>query len=255
MYHKEVPLEIEQFKNDEDIELRVDSKIEMRSMLQSIADHGIRVALFYDDDRNFILTTLLGTDEQGMWLDIGPSPPENKQILLSNRITFVSVYLHAKIQFVAHDIKSDLFKDKEAFYLELPDYLVRVQRRDFFRNAIPAEVLVKCMIPLPPGNPHAPATMREVPLVDISGNGIGLLCGEHEDTLLPRKTFPNCQIPLPGVGTLEVTIEVRNNVNFTSPNNVVHTRVGCSFVRLDNQMSILLQRYIAHLQRESLARG
>ncbi len=254
MTHKQIALRIERFYEDEDIEFRIKSKREMLSILQSIADQGSRVALFYGRGQSFILTTLLGVNEHGMWLDVGPFPPENKLLLLSDQITFVSVHQHVKIQFAAHDIENDLFENNEAFYMELPDYLLRIQRRDFFRILIPAAAPVKCIIPIPAENPDDPVIMRETPLVDISGGGIGLLCGEHEATLLPKRIFPDCRISIPDVGILTVTIEVRNGINFTTPNEVVHKRVGCRFIHLNNQMNILLQRYITRLQSESLVK-
>ena len=254
MSHKEVALKIEHFYNDDDLEFHISSKKEMLSILQSIADQGTRVALFYGNGQNFILTNLLGANGHGMWLDVGPFPPENKQLLLSDQITFVSVHQHVKIQFVVHDIQNDLFESNEAFYIELPDYLLRIQRREFYRSSIPASALVKCIIPIPPDDPDDPVIMRAVPLVDISGGGVGLLCEENEATLLPNKIFPNCQISLPDIGTLTVTIEVRNGIDFTTPNKAVHKRVGCRFIRLDNQMNILLQRYITYLQSERLVR-
>jgi len=251
---QEVALKIEHFHNDEDIEFRVSSKRGMLSVLEGIADRGSRVALFYGDEQDFILTTVLGANEHGMWLEVGPFPPENKQLLLSDKITFVSVHQLLRIQFVVNEAENDLFENKEAFYLELPDYLLRIQRREFFRSSIPSTTLVRCNIPIPPENPGEPVTMRAVPLVDISGGGIGLLCGENETVLLPNKVFPGCQIVIPDVGTLSVTIEVRNGINFISANNVARKRVGCRFVNLDRQMDNLLQRYIARLQSESMVR-
>lgn len=224
----------------------------MLSILQSIAEQGTRVALYFGSDQAFILTTLLGANEHGMWLDVGPFPPENKQLLLSDKITFVSVHQHVKIQFAANDIENDLFENNEAFYLELPKYMLRIQRREFFRTAIPAATPVKCIIPTPPECSDDPLVMREVPIVDISGGGIGLLCEKDEAILLLEKVFPDCKIVLPEVGPLTVSIEVRNGIDFTTPNNVVHKHVGCRFVHLNNQTNILLQRYIARLQSESL---
>ncbi len=252
MSKKEVALKIEHFYNDEDLDLHIKSKLEMRSILQSIADQGSHVALYYGGGKDFILTTLLGVHEHGMWLDVGPFPPENKQILRSDRITFVSAHHHVKIQFVAHAIENGLFEDQQAFYLELPDYLLRIQRREFFRTAIPSSSLVKCVIPVQPENPDDPLTMFEAPILDISGGGIALRCAEHETTLQPEKIFPDCQISIPEVGTLKVTIEVRYSTNYTAPNMVVYKHVGCRFIGLDIQMNILLQRYLTRLQSESL---
>ena len=68
------------------------------------------------------------------------------------------------------------------------------------------------------------------------------------------KTFPDCRISIPNVGTLTGTIEVRYNINFTTPNNVINKRVGCRFIRKNNQMENLLQGYITRLQSESIAK-
>jgi c-di-GMP-binding flagellar brake protein YcgR len=252
--HKEIKLEIEHFHNDEDVDFHISSRREMLSILQSIVVQGARVALYYGSGQDFILTTLLGANEHGMWLDIGPFLLENKQLLLSDKITFVSALQHVKIQFVASDIENDLFENNGAFYMELPDYLLRIQRREFFRTAIPAAAAVKCIIPIPSKNPDDPMIMREVPLVDISGGGIRLLCEENEAILLSDKTFPGCQISLPDADPLTVTIEVRNSITCNTPNNLLHRRVGCRFMHLDNQMNILLQRHITRMQSESMAR-
>jgi c-di-GMP-binding flagellar brake protein YcgR len=222
----------------------------MLSILQDIADQGTRVCLYYDNDQNCLLTILLGANEHGMWLDVGQLPPENKQLLLSGKITFVSMHQQIKIQFVARDIENDLFENNEALYLKLPDYLLRILRREFFRIAIPAAAPINCIIPIIPQSKKERIVMREVPILEISGDGIGLLCGEHEDTLLPEKIFRDCQISIPDIGILKVTIVVRNGFNFTTPDNVVHKRVGCSFILLDNKMNNLLQRYIIRLQGE-----
>ena len=58
MLHNEVALKIEYFYNDEDLEFQISSKKEIIFILQSIADQGTRVALFYGSGQSFIATTL-----------------------------------------------------------------------------------------------------------------------------------------------------------------------------------------------------
>lgn len=254
MPYKEIALQIEHFHPNEDLEFRVSFRRGMLSILQGIADRGARVALFYGRGQNSVLTSLLGVDEYGMWLDVGPFPPENKLLLLSDKITFVSVHQHVKIQFAGNGLEEGLFENDKAFYMEFPEHLLRIQRREFFRATLPSSPPVRCMIPVQPENPDDAVIRRAVPVVDISGGGIGLLCGAHEGTFLPGKIFSDCRISIPDVGTLPATIEVRNDIDFTTANNVSHKRVGCSFVHPDNQMNILLQRYVTRLQSESMAR-
>jgi hypothetical protein len=117
MSQNDVSLAIEHFYNDEDIEFRIKSRREILSILQNLADQGTRVALFYGSGKGFVLTTVLSVNEHGIWLDVGPFPPENKQILLSDKITFVSSHQHVKIQFATNDVQNDLFENNEAFYM------------------------------------------------------------------------------------------------------------------------------------------
>lgn len=255
---KEVVLQIEHFHDDEDREFRIPSKKEMLSVLQRLAQQGTRVALYYDEHGNFILTTLLGANENGMWVDVGPFPPENERLLLSEKITFVSMHQNVKVQFVAHHIENVPFENTKAFYLELPDYLLRIQRRDYFRLSIPVGAPIKCIIPIKPDNPNrpdAPTVMREVPVLDISVGGIALLCGEIEAQLVKGKTFEDCQIPLSGIGTAKVTIEVKSNIKFTARNSAVQMRAGCQFINLSSEAESLLHRYTTRLQAEALAKA
>lgn len=247
---KMMALKIERFEEGEDLEFRIRAKVEMLHILRGIAQQKESVALYFNNAEDAILSMLLEVDDEGMWLDVSASPEENQQLLLSDKITFVSMHQHVKIQFVAHHVESGSFEGGEAFYLEMPDHLLRILRREFFRIPIPRDTLVKCIIPTPPKSSNDRMFMNEVPVAEISGDGIGLICDENDDTLLPGKTFRNCQIEIPDFGTLKVTLKVRTNNTFTTPTNVVRRRVGCQLIFLNSEMSRLLQRYVIHLQGE-----
>ena len=251
MSHKEVALKIEHFYNDEDLEFRISSKREMLFILQNIADHGTSVALFYGSGQSSVLTTLLGANGHGMWLDVGPFPPENKQLLLSKKVTFVSLHQHVKVQFVTYDIESDLYENKEAFFLGLPEYLLRIQRREYFRTAIPSNTHVRCIIPIQPENPDDPPLMRAIQIMDISGGGVALVCETRDTELLPGNIDYECSISLPDVGTISVTIIVKNAFEVTLRNGDVCKRAGCEFSCLSGEAAALLQRYVVHLQSET----
>lgn len=254
---------IEHFHDDEEAEFRIHSRKAILSILSDIEKKGTSVALYYDA-HNFLQTKLLYVSEDGLWLDVGPFPPENKRILLSDKITFVGMHQHVKVQFVAYGILEATFGDDDAFYLELPDQILRIQRREFFRLNVPVKDALKCTIisePLNPRKPDEPAVYREAPrevlVVDISGGGISLLCDENEEELRPGRIFKDCRIKLPTIGMLIATIEVKNHVKTVASHGrgLKCVRAGCRFINLDSQMSFLLQQYIMLLQSESLTKG
>lgn len=253
MAQQRTTLEIERFPNEKDeLEFRIASKREMRNILQNIADQKSNVALFYGGSKNFVLSMVLGANEHGVWLDVGPYPPDNQHLLASKKIAFVGFDRSVKVQFETNNIESDMYENAEAFYVELPAYLLRIQRREYFRVTVPSNPPVKCLIPIPAADPNAPPEILTAHLVNISGDGVGLKCEENETRLPTQSTFKNCKIVIPDTGALEVALEIRSTFKVTKLNNAAYLHVGCHFIRPDNATSQLLQRYIARLQSESI---
>lgn len=249
---KEVSLKIEHLPSEKNIELRIYSEIEMQFLLQDMQKKKTRAALYYDGEKKFILTKLLVVNNEGLWLDIGPYAEENEHILQCDSLTFVGLHQQVKVQFEAHGIETALFNNEEAFYLPVPEYLLRIQRREYFRLSIPAKSPIMCNIPINPEKRGEPAVMREVSILDISCGGIALLCEESETEFQRGKTYKDCQISLPNFGTVTVAIEVRNCADFTITSGLVKKRISCQFIRPNYQTTVLLQNYINRQQFESL---
>lgn len=246
---REIPLKIELLSDGESNEFRIHSKKEIQSILRGIARTGTLAALYYDDGNDFILTTLLGVDEQNVWLDISTRETDNRRILPSHKIIFVSSHLHVKVQFIAHHIDTTLFQNKEAFCLPIPNSLLHLQRRDYFRLIVPVKNPLTCVIPTKPG---ASAHMNCPTIMDISGGGVALECQEHDTEFRPGKVYSACNINLPNIGTLTTSILVKNIFIITMHNGEIKKRAGCEFIHLNGTMAILLQRYLTHLQSENL---
>ncbi|MEO6422469.1 MAG: flagellar regulator YcgR PilZN domain-containing protein, partial [Candidatus Nitrotoga sp.] len=218
---------------------------------RGIVKTGSLAALYYDDENDFILTTLLGVDEQNVWLGITPREADNRRILLSDKIIFVSSHLQVKVQFVVHSIEINWFKNKQAFCLPMPNSLLHLQRRDYFRLLVPVKKPLTCVIPDKPG---APTLNKSPTIMDISGGGFALVCQESDTEFRPGKVYSACHIGLPNIGMLTATILVKNIFIITMLNGEVKKRAGCEFINLNGTMAILLQRYLALLQSESLTR-
>ncbi len=253
-----VVLKIERFHDNEDLEYRVPSRVERLDILKHMVEDSTLVALYYGNNKKFILSTLLGVDEQGMWLDIAQFPEANEAILHSNKITLVSEHRAAKVQFIVHDIRSDIFENGKAFYFEIPDHLLRIQRRGIFRIKTPISNPITCLIPITSDNVDekiAPTVMREVVITDIGLEGVGLRCEEHEADLLKGKTFHDCQISLPDIGAFTASITIKSSNIFVARDNVVQRHLGCALVGTDNHMNVMLQRYMYSLEREAKDRA
>lgn len=248
---KEVPLTVEKFYNDDEEEkFLIYSKKEIQLMLHAIAQKKTRAMLYFNHGKQFIMTRLLAVDHEGMWLDVGPSDEDNVQILRSDELILVSMHNHAKVQLSSPQIFMASYAGEPAFYMQLPKRMFRLQRREYFRLPIPSAAALKCIIPATPEITDKPL---DITIMDISVGGVALICKEHSIELEDGKIYPDCRISLPGIGTLVATVQVKNLFEVTAKNGVVTKHAGCEFLQLNGQMSMLLQRYIAQMQRQLAA--
>jgi len=241
-----IPLKFEILSRAEENEHGIVSAIEITSVLKHIAENASPVALYYVDGNYFIMTTLLGVNETGLWLEQSTNNRDNKRILESDDLIFVSTHLHVKVQFAAKQPHSTEYQGYSAFHLPLPKCIYRLQRRDSFRIDIPSAQPLRCTIPT--GEPKS-GKLCEVNLMDISTGGMKLTYAESDIELVQGQTYENCQIKLPDLGVISVTMIVRSL--FSLPTKSGHTvkRAGCQFVKLSNAGNILLQRYVNSMQR------
>jgi c-di-GMP-binding flagellar brake protein YcgR len=243
---KNIPLKIEIFSSKDDDRHRITSAKEIEFILHHIAGKQSRVALYYGDSNDFILVTLLGADNRGLWLEQSPNESGNRRVIESKKLIFVSSHQQVKVQFTAHQAISVEYQGYPAFYIPLPDHIYRLQRREYYRLSTPVSSPLRCSIPTGKSPAKKP---REVIIMDISGGGVGLTCAESDTDLVPGEAYPDCRIDLPEVGTIKGTIEVRNLMVLTSPSGHTHKRAGCAFKDLDSQSIMMLQRYITNMQR------
>ena len=242
---KDTSLTVEKFRNGEERKYLIQSPREIQLTLKAIAQKKVVVLLYYNDDQHFIKTQLLAANEKGVWIDVGPGEEINNQVLNSLSIVLVTMHNGAKVQFVCPHIEVAVFASHPAFFFPLPQQMIRLQRRDFFRLPTSADTPLKCTVP---HSQESVAAENEITIMDISIGGVALTCTGNNVRLEAGETYPDCTIELPEIGTLSVTIQVKNLFDVTSYNGTITKHAGCEFIKLDGKTSILLQRYIATMQ-------
>ncbi len=243
---KDISLKIETLPLDNDGKHCISSPKEIKFVMHYIAEKGNRVALYYEDENNFILTTILAVDDAGLWLEQSPNASDNRRIAQSKRLIFVSSHLQIKVQFAASQASNAEYLGHPAFYLPLPDSLYRLQRREYYRLMTPVINPLRCVINRDAAPDKKPL---EFVIMDISCGGVGLTCMESDTELTTGLSYPDCQIELPELGTIRGTIEVKNMVSLTSKSGSAYRRAGCEFKNLDGISANLLQRYVTNMQR------
>lgn len=237
---KEISLDIERLSGEQEEECCITSARQIQSLLRNVVEAKSRAALYYGGTTDFIMTSLLNVGDKGLWVEHGTDISRNRRIAESRNITLVSSLDRVKIQFAVTGARLVTHQGDPAFYLPLPANLYRLQRRQHFRLAIPSSERLRCVIP---------TGMRgrvEMPITDISGGGLRLSCVEGNIEFVPGQTYPDCQIDLPGVGKISVTITVKSLIPHKHEKTAGY--IGCEFKDIDNAYSTLLQNYVTKMQ-------
>lgn len=231
------------------------SKTEILFVIRSLIQKGAMVTVYFDQGRSFLLTSLLalGPDNSEFILDLGSDHEMNNRALAADKLIFSTAIDKVKIQFSLNKLAEASYEGRPAFRGALPETLLRLQRREYFRLSTPIASPIKCTVPMQRAD--GSALVVEAPLLDISGGGVGLMVHPEQAGLYAAEmTFDDCKISLPDEGVLVTTLRVRNAFEVTAKNGAHYVRVGCEFVELQGSRLTLIQRYITRVERERKAR-
>ncbi|HEY5762221.1 MAG TPA: flagellar brake protein [Rhodocyclaceae bacterium] len=231
------------------------SRTEIRFLIRSIIQKGALITLHFDHGKAFILTALIAISDDGNWiyLDYGGSEEMNQRALQAEKLIAATMLDKVKIQFSLSGLQATQASGRPVFAAHLPETVLRLQRREFFR------------LPTPIANPWmCRTTLRidgeaaqdlDINLLDISGGGVGLMMPTTFQGKLPVGTLlPDCHITLPEEGAIHTTLCVRNAFASSNRAGQPYLRMGCEFVDLPGTALTLIQRYITRVERDRKGR-
>jgi c-di-GMP-binding flagellar brake protein YcgR len=232
------------------------SRPEVLFVLRSLIPKASMITVHFDHGKSFLLTTLLAisTDNEGLIFDIGSDEEMNRKALAATgKLILTTSIDKVKVQFSLSKLTSIQHEGRTAFRSGLPAEVLRLQRREYFRLSTPIATPVRCVIPMQRADGTALTT--EVPLIDISGGGVGLMVMPAQKELFPiGVVFRDCRMTLPDEGILSATLGLRNSFEVTTRTGTPYLRVGCEFIDLPGSRLSLVQRYITRIERERKAR-
>ena len=239
------------FENWHDYE--VGSRREIISLLRSIGEKNQLIRMLIHGEADVCVTTILEVDPDTntVTLDRSIDAEQNLRILAAKRISFETTLDKIRILFASDDVTETIFERRAALQMALPESLVRLQRREFYRMATPLTNPVRATVPLPQELGGGSAVF---PLADISCGGIAVLDNKFMLGNTIGVNYPGCRIDLPDIGTVTTTLQVRNSLDLTLLNNKTNRRLGCHFLGISGANLAMVQRYITKLERERNAR-
>ena len=177
-------------------------------------------------------------DKNLLVLDYGGSEELNQKLLKKGKATVKTDYDGITAQFSIKDIRKARLQGKPSFACTLPDSVLWVQRREFYRVRIPLSDVVTCELI------HGDNNRTEYPVLDISTGGIALFDQDDELELEPGNVFHNCKLTLGDHSTAYINLEIRNHILKNPNDSSEGTRCGCAFVNLTGDFEVDVQKFI-----------
>lgn len=211
---------------------------EIIQKLRQLGKKNSLILLHFNDHTMLSTVVDILSDKNLLVLDYGGNEELNQKLLKHNRAIVKTDYDGIQAQFTIKDIRKARLQGKPSFACPLPEDVLWVQRRDFYRVRIPLSEVVTCELI------HGDNNRTEYPVLDVSTGGIALFDKDDELELEPGNTFHNCKLVLGEHSTSLINLEVRNHILKNSNNPEEGTRSGCAFLNLTGEFETALQKFI-----------
>lgn len=248
------PLPVFEIDRAEDFaQFLVSENTEIISYLRALQARRAGVTIHIDDGRLFFpsLISALDTEKRRIVLDTTKTREIGQQVDAAEHITLTANLDKVKIQarFPARDLVKAA--DGSTLSVPLPRQILRLQRREYFRLTTPQVNELSCQLVV--SQPGGTARVLNLPLLDMSGNGVSLSAPPaHIDSFSPGSIFKDCRLAIPGEGILLLNLCIREVL---AGDDHPGLRLGCEFHNLTLARRSQIQRYIARQEREQKARG
>ena len=242
----------ELLSTDEFSKYMLNSRSEMFAVFRGLVEHVSQITMFFNEGRDMVLTSMISYGDNGLLFDLGASEETNRKALEAKKLFCVTQLDKVRIQFILRGLRHAEAKGGPAFLATLPEGVLRLQRREYYRLSTPMARPLRCTITFPPAA-NGERQVLEATISDISGGGLGVI-SIPSDTPIETGLELGCKMELPEIGTVNGTVVVRSVFDTTARNGVKSKRAGCEFIKLPGSMLILIQRYIIKIERERKAR-
>lgn len=229
----------------------VESRREIIALLRGIHEKKQLVRMGVGPDVCVTSILEVDPDSDSVILDCSIDRAQNQRMVKAPKVSFDTTLDKIRIIFNTETLIETQFDERPALRMDIPETLIRLQRREFYRMETPVSNPVRISVRMPAA---MGAGTQSFPLADISCGGIALLDNAH---LLGDETgtmLENCLIDLPEIGVVTTNLQIRNHLDITLHNNKTNRRVGCQFVNISRGNLANVQRYITKLERERNAR-
>ena len=237
------------FSEAEFLRCNIESHREIVSLLRTLGNKHQQIRILLDNETVIGMSQILEVDPDSdeLYLDCLARPEQNQSILTAQHIFFDTALNQVPIIFTANSVFDAAWDERPAFCIDIPERMVRLQRRELFRVTTSGKHALYCIIPMPPKFGRGNCML---PLADISAGGVSLLDDKRLLEPVIGRIYPDCRIDLHEMGMLTVALEVRNAHDVVLSTGKSVRRLGCQFYRLPQAMMDRIERFIIKVERD-----
>ena len=224
----------------------IHSRREIIALLRRLTEQRELVRMIFSEGEEAIATAVLAVNDDSVIIDSAPDPEQLARVLASASISFDTALERIRIAFFATRIEPCMHDGLPALRIPLPQTMVRLQRREYYRVLTP-----RCSIQMEQEGGPPPVSFA---VQNVSAGGIALIDDEKVLDATKGAEYGNCELMLPGAQSVIATLCVMNCCDMTLYNGRMARRIGCAFVNPNAAMLALVQRYVSKLERDQNAR-
>lgn len=214
------------------------------------------ITLYPSHLNQFFLTSIIAIDEKNnaLILDAPGLPELMESAIKSTSSTLTTSMDRVKVQIRLGALQQTRYENGPALLAPLPNNMLRLQRREFFRIDTPRVQPLRCK--LLKRHDDTQSEVFDLPLLDISGGGL-CLSGPitAADHFSLGELFTDCRLEIPDESVISVNLRVREISRLETANGQLQLRLGCEYVNLPSARQNLIERYITRLERARRAQS
>lgn len=224
---------------------------EILAVLQRLLEQRANVTVYFRAGHEHIFTRIIALNPrfEELVFDTGPDKAANARLAACNSVVFVTHDESVKVQFSAGHPESVLMDELPAFRVRVPESLLRLQRRNHYRIAMPIVHPVLMQIPDPSGLSGFSGRVS-AKVLDLSCGGASILVPDNRLDAREGDEFADCILDLGDHGLVRATLEVRHACEEKANGRVRGMRLRCRFRTLGEHGEITIQRYINRLEAQ-----
>jgi c-di-GMP-binding flagellar brake protein YcgR len=232
---------------------QINSRYAIWSKTEIVQNQNVLVNLSSEKTGDVFLSSIIDIDPQNNTLMMDPAQNQavNNRFVRDQKVVFETILDQVRVYFTAERVWHCVQKGEAGLCMRVPESIIRLQRRDFYRVRLPSASPVLCAIPIQ--GESGTSDWQAAIVDDISLGGIALLLNEGEIEATHGMVFKGCRLSLPDIGEIEADLETRNITQMSQKKGGRKIRIGCQFTTLSNAVQTKLQRYIIKLECERRA--